>query len=48
MSAAGEILKEFVAIAVHELRGPMSAILGSATMRRRWDQELIGLSPHTN
>jgi signal transduction histidine kinase len=36
--AANQTLKDFVAVAAHDLRGPVSAILGFAqTILRRWD-----------
>ncbi|HEX9824053.1 MAG TPA: histidine kinase dimerization/phospho-acceptor domain-containing protein, partial [Actinomycetota bacterium] len=39
LKAANETLREFVAVAAHELRGPMAAILGYAsTMRKHWDR----------
>lgn len=39
LRAANEALKEFVAVAAHEIRGPMAAILGyAATMQRKWDE----------
>lgn len=38
LRAANAALKEFVAVAAHEIRGPMAAILGYAsTTLRRWD-----------
>lgn len=39
LKAANAALREFVAVAAHELRGPMAAILGFAsTMRKHWDR----------
>lgn len=51
LRAANETMREFVATAAHELRGPTAAILGFAqTMLRRWDsipdadkQEYLGI-----
>jgi len=39
LEAANQTLKDFVAVAAHDLRGPVSAIMGFAnTMLRAWDQ----------
>ncbi len=51
LGAANQTLKDFVAVAAHDLRGPVSAILGFAqTMLGRWDsfpdnvkQEFLGI-----
>ena len=51
LGAANQTLKDFVAVAAHDLRGPVSAILGFAqTILRRWDalpderkQEFLGI-----
>lgn len=51
LQAANQTMRDFVAVAAHDLRGPVSAILGFAsTMLRRWDafpdeekQEYLGI-----
>jgi signal transduction histidine kinase len=38
LQEANQAIRDFVAVASHDLRGPLTAIIGAATlMRRRWD-----------